>query len=432
MRETALNERRTGKLGDLLPIRYGKSLSAKVRDPTGDVPVYGSSGRVGVHSAALTKGPALIVGRKGSVGSVYFSEQPCWPIDTAYFTEAVEGQNLRYFKYLLDSLNLVRLDKSTAIPGLSRDDYNALEVTIASPDEQHQIVAEIEKQFSRLDDAVTNLKRVKANLKRYKAAVLKAAVEGRLVPTEAELAQREGRSYETGAQLLQRVLTARRSLSRDQDKHINSALPATDDLQQLPTGWVWGSAVQVCARVVDCHNKTAPYKDAGIPLIRTTNIRDGRLNLEGVRYVDQPTYDFWSRRCPPEPGDVLFTREAPMGEAGIIPPGLKLCLGQRTMLLRQSEAISENFLLIALLSPVIKDLIDRVAVGSGVKHLRVGDVETLPIPVPPKSEQLRIASEVDRQLSIIRVMESELEANLSRAEQLRQSTLAFAFAEEKQ
>jgi type I restriction enzyme S subunit len=73
------------------------------------------------------------------------------------------------------------------------------------------IVAEIEKQFSRLEEAVANLKRVKANLKRYRAAVLKAAVEGRLVPTEAELARREGRGYETGEQLLARILTERRA-----------------------------------------------------------------------------------------------------------------------------------------------------------------------------------------------------------------------------
>ena len=75
---------------------------------------------------------------------------------------------------------------------------------------QREIVAEIEKQFSRLDEAVANLKRVKANLKRYKATVLKAAVEGRLVPTEDELARIEGRTYETGSQFLERVLNARR------------------------------------------------------------------------------------------------------------------------------------------------------------------------------------------------------------------------------
>jgi len=97
------------------------------------------------------------------------------------------------------------------INNLRRGDLEEIAVPVAPLDQQKHIVAEIEKQFSHLDEAVANLKRVKANLKRYKAAVLKAAVEGRLVETEAELARREGRSYETGAQLLQRIRETGRS-----------------------------------------------------------------------------------------------------------------------------------------------------------------------------------------------------------------------------
>ncbi|MEO6273178.1 MAG: restriction endonuclease subunit S [Rhodoferax sp.] len=295
---------------------------------------------------------------------------------------------------------------------------------------QVAVVDELEKQFSRLDEAVANLQRVKANLKRYKASVLKAAVEGRLVETEASITHREGRSFESGEKLLRRILGERRTKWKGKGKYKEPDSTSVSDLGKLPDGWTWASAVQVCEQVVDCHNKTAPYTSTGIPLVRTTNIKDGRLLLDDTRYVDQPTYEFWSRRCPPEPGDVLFTREAPMGEAGIIPPGVKLCLGQRTMLMRPSPAISSSFLLSALLSPVIKDLIDRVAVGSGVKHLRVGDVERLSVPLPPLAEQTRIVAEVDRHLSIVREVEAEVDTNLRRAHALRQSVLQRAFSGE--
>lgn len=322
--------------------------------------------------------------------------------------------------------------KSAPIPdrGYGRHYQFLRQLTVPTPSEevQDEIVAEIEKQFSRLDEAVANLQRVKANLKRYKASVLKAAVEGRLVETEASLAHREGRTFETGEQLLQRILEERRAKWKGKGKYKEPDSTSVSDLGELPDGWTWASAVQACEQVVDCHNKTAPYTSTGIPLVRTTNIKDGRVLLDGTRYVDQPTYEFWSRRCPPEPGDVLFTREAPMGEAGIIPPGVKLCLGQRTMLMRPSPAISSSFLLSALLSPVVRDLIDRVAVGSGVKHLRVGDVERLPVPLPPFAEQTRIVAEVDRHLSIVREVEAEVETNLKRAQALRQATLAKAFS----
>ena len=302
-------------------------------------------------------------------------------------------------------------------------------VPLPTLDEQRRIVAEIDKQFSRLDEAVANLHRVKANLKRYKAAVLKAAVEGRLVETEASLARREGRGYETGEQLLRRVLVDRKRNWAGKGKYVEPAMPDLGSLPALPEGWIWATAEAVCDPVVDCHNKTAPYVNSGIPLVRTTNIRDGQLLMDGMRFVDQATYDFWSRRCPPAPGDVLFTREAPMGEACIVPAGMTVCLGQRTMLMRPSPAITASFLLAALMSPVIGNLIDRVAVGSGVKHLRVGDVERLPIPLPPKAEQLRIVAELDRVLSVQKTVEAEVEANLERALVLRQSVLSRSFPE---
>lgn len=342
------------------------------------------------------------------------------------------GVDARYIYYFVSSQTF-RKEASghmTGAVGLRRVPSAFLEdsvIPLPHIDEQRRVVAELEKQFSRLDEAVANLKRVKANLKRYKASVLKDAVEGRLVPLEAELARRDGRSFETGEQLLQRILETRRKEWKGKRKFVAPEGPSVTNLAVLPVGWTWASAIQACEHVVDCHNKTAPYTTSGIPLVRTTNIRDGRLLLDEVRYVDQPTYEFWSRRCPPEPGDVLFTREAPMGEAGIIPPGVNLCLGQRTMLMRPSPAITAGFLLSALLSPVVKDLIDRVAVGSGVKHLRVGDVERLPVPLPPIAEQIRIVAELDRRLSLVRGVEAEVDANLKRALALQQATLSGAF-----
>ena len=86
------------------------------------------------------------------------------------------------------------------------------------PAEQHRIVAEIEKQFTRLDASVIALKRVQANLKRYRTSVLKAACEGKLLPTEAELAQSEGRDYEPADRLLERILSERRARWESQEK----------------------------------------------------------------------------------------------------------------------------------------------------------------------------------------------------------------------
>lgn len=127
------------KIGDLCELKYGKALKSENRSE-GNYPVYGSSGIVGYHNKYLVENPTLIIGRKGSVGEIYFSEGPCWPIDTAYYLEYnSEKVDLKFFKCLLTSLNLKSLDKSAAVPGLNRNDVYNLEINIPSLDDQINI-----------------------------------------------------------------------------------------------------------------------------------------------------------------------------------------------------------------------------------------------------------------------------------------------------
>jgi type I restriction enzyme S subunit len=119
--------------------------------------------------------------------------------------------------------------------------------------EQHRIVAEIEKHFTRLDAAVASLQRAKANLKRYRASVLKAACQGKLVPTEAELARAEGREYEPASVLLERILKDRRARWEAQERRRGKYKePATLDISTLPgvpEGWVWAMVEQLAWRI---------------------------------------------------------------------------------------------------------------------------------------------------------------------------------------
>ena len=117
----------------------------------------------------------------------------------------------KYLYYFMQTVDLGELSRSTTVPSIRKSDVVEISIPVPAIAVQDEIVAELEKQFSRLDEAVANLQRVKANLKRYKASVLKAAVEGRLVETEASLAHRDGRTFETGEQLLQRILEERRA-----------------------------------------------------------------------------------------------------------------------------------------------------------------------------------------------------------------------------
>ena len=119
----------TGCLGRFLAIRYGKALPSKAR--RGETfAVYGSNGPVGTHDEAITAAPVVVIGRKGSVGAVRFSEKPAWPIDTTYFIDEFGTLEPRFIRDLLVWLELEQMDRSTAIPGLSRQQLYERRVVI--------------------------------------------------------------------------------------------------------------------------------------------------------------------------------------------------------------------------------------------------------------------------------------------------------------
>lgn len=132
---------RAATLGDICEFNYGKSLPASQRQ-VGSAKVYGSNGPVGTHIDALLKGPAIIVGRKGSYGEVHYSEGPLWPIDTTYYVDKNSTEcDLRWLHYLLKSLPLTTLNKSAAVPGLNREDAYRLPVLVPALGEQRRIAA---------------------------------------------------------------------------------------------------------------------------------------------------------------------------------------------------------------------------------------------------------------------------------------------------
>jgi type I restriction enzyme S subunit len=206
-------------LADVVDILDGRRVpvNSKEREArVGSVPYYGATGRVGWIDDHLFDEELVLLGEDGapfldpSKPKAYVIRGKSWVNNHAHVLRA-RGVPTGWLTHYLNTISFEGLVTGTTRLKLTQAAMRQIRVPVASRPVMECIVAEIEKQFSRLEEAVANLKRVKANLKRYRAAVLKAAVEGRLVPTEAELARREGRGYETGEQLLARILTERRA-----------------------------------------------------------------------------------------------------------------------------------------------------------------------------------------------------------------------------
>ncbi len=341
-----------------------------------------------------------------------------------------------YFRYAMNHKLQEMIGNANGGVGLRHITKKTFETTLVSypPLAEQTIIAQtLDTLLAQVDNIKTRLDAIPKILKTFRQSVLAAAVSGKL--TEEWRRENE---CESAAELLDKLKTARSEILINEieggnketkrlfgkiSKHVFSK-----PIEVIPEDWVWTSFMDSMEKVVDCHNKTAPYIEKGIPLIRTPDIRDGKISLKGARYISEETYNYWSRRCPPEAGDIILTREAPMGEAGIVPKEVKLCMGQRMMLLRPlPEYVNPSYVLLNILSLNFQIRMHKEAIGTGVKHLRVADVESLTYPMCSLKEQTKIVHRVEELFTFAYQIEQQMKNAQGRVNNLTQSILAKAF-----
>ncbi|WP_122308669.1 restriction endonuclease subunit S [Pseudomonas amygdali] len=169
----------TTTLGTIVEFKYGKALPATTRDG-GDFPVFGSNGVVGYHSEWFSAAPTIVIGRKGSVGEVCFTYKNCSPIDTTYYIDSFDSINPKLCFYLLKTLRLGDLNKSTAIPGLNRQDAYNLEIQLPPFEEQMRIAQKLDELLAQVYTLKARIDAIPALLKRFRQSVLAASVSGRV------------------------------------------------------------------------------------------------------------------------------------------------------------------------------------------------------------------------------------------------------------
>ena len=338
-----------------------------------------------------------------------------------------------------------------SMPKIDQATVERFPLPVAPTAEQRRIVDEVGKEFTRLDAAVAALQRIKANLKRYRASVLKAACEGRLVPTEAELARREGRSFESGEELLKRILKERRARweadqlakAKAADKTPKGSSwkaryeppgePDTADLRSVPVGWTWTSAgVAIwdieagasfkCLEVPPEAGQTGVVKVSAVTW-GTYDEREAKTCLDSNRVDD---------RLLIRQGDFLFSRANTIELVGacVIARRVESRVMLSDKILRLDvQGLRAEWLLFVLRSKWGRQEIEALATGNQEPMRNIGQerIRRIRIPLPPLSEQHRIVAEVERRLSVVDELEATVEKNLARCARLRQSILKMAF-----
>ena len=339
--------------------------------------------------------------------------------------ELLFSQFLRY--YLLSPVGYRMVTgqmTGTAIKRIILGRIKESPVPIAPLNEQRTIVAEIEKQFSRLDEAVANLKRIKANLKHYKASVLKAAVEGKLT----EDWRKQHPNVEPASKLLERILAERRVRWTGRGQYKDPIAPDTARPPFLPKGYTWATFGQLCRVQGGFAFKSSDYVKRGVPLIRISNLVNGRVQItEDTVFLPEGFAkkfpDFCLRK-----GDVLIAMSgATTGKMATMPEDFMALLNQRVGRFELSSATLWNAKFISYLVMQISQKVLKDAYGAAQPNISPSEIEAMSVPLPPLLEQQYIVAEVERRLSVIEELEAAVETNLTRADRLRQTVLNKAF-----
>lgn len=338
-----------------------------------------------------------------------------------------QGLNSRYLQYFLNSASFVSFASHLNAGDRPRVDFDQLAshpIPIPPFNQQELIVAEIEKQFSRLDEAVANIKRIKANLKRYKAAFLKAAVEAKLT----EKCRKTHPDVEPASKLLERILTERRAKWKGKGKYKESENLVTKNLPFIPITWKWASLDQLLLNITDGDHQPPPQTDSGVPFLVIGNIRSGKLKFEDTRFVSQEYADSVDTYRKPTRGDILYSLVGSYGIALVVNTKREFCVQRHIGILRPHQLSPISFLAHVLNSPLVFKQATAVATGIAQKTVPLAGLRRFAIPLPPFEDQGQIVSEVERRLSVIKELEVKVKANFARVDNLRQSPLKLLFS----
>lgn len=430
-------DRETKKIVDPKPLSLAEAPSrAKQVLRAGDVLV--SMTRPNLNAVALV--PEHLDGAIGSTGFHVLRSR--W-VRPAFLLGLVQSQRF------VDAMSA--LVQGALYPAVRPKDIAAFAFTFETPAQQARVVAKLEELLSDLDAGVAELKAAQMKLQQYRQSLLKAAVEGKLAAPWREAQRKRSTPTETGAKLLQRILTERRDRweakqlakfkgqgknpPKDwQKKYPEPVQPDTTDLPKLPEGWVWASLDQLVAESSYGTSVKCSYESDGTPVLRIPNVIGGRLDLQDMKFS---TMDLGLEQNDPlSVGDVLVIRTngsiGLVGRAAAVVSHLPTAHYFASYLLRlrsvEVSCVHRWILEVLTGSSGRRWIEDRAASSAGQHNISLSTLLTMPIPLPPLAEQNAALGELEGSRESADGQCAAIEISIKQSNAQRQNILRAAFA----
>lgn len=269
----------------------------------------------------------------------------------------------------------------------SQDAHQQLAENLLATLTDSQNAKELSENWSRISQHFDTLFTTEASINALMQTILQLAVMGKL--TEQEKAC---------------TLECKTSLI--------DGLSIYDDIdKRIPKTWSLSKLDNISSAIIDCPHSTPKWADKGFICVRTNQIKPGYLELNDSRYVSEQTYIERIQRLEPSFNDILYSREGGvLGVACRIPEDVKVCLGQRMMLIRSGDKVLSEYLEIVLNSPLITILARQMTTGGAAPRINVSTVKNYLIPLPPKEEQYQIIARVKELLNLGDTLKSHLQS----------------------
>ena len=338
-------------------------------------------------------------GESQPVGCVvlYDSDEPAVCSNFVARVELAHDMDASYWRYLHFAAYSVRLtigsiNQTSGIQNLDQDRYFNERACFPPLKEQQDISNFLARETAKLDALITEQRTLIDLLKEKRQAVISHAVTKGLDP---DVAMKDS---------------------------------GVEWLGEVPAHWDMKRVKDCGCEVVDCKNRTPePFDDGDYFVVRTSCVKDGQFNPEPGYRTDEANFIEWTAKGRPQAGDVLFTREAPTGEACLAPEGLNFCLGQRMMYIRPpKQVLLSEFLLYSIYGGLARERISEKSKGSTVGHLRVGEVGELPLLLPPLDEQHALIGFVGAELSRLQSITIEAQTTIALLQERRSALISAA------
>jgi len=355
------------KWKEVLEIKSGKN-QKDVADINGSYPIYGSGGIIGYSKEYLCPAGTTIIGRKGTINSPLYVNEPFWNVDTAFGLIPSQQLVSKYLYYFCCYFNFKALDKSTTIPSLAKRDLENVEMPVPPLDEQSRIVAHIDELFSELDKAVDTLKTTKEQLAVYRQAVLK-------------------------------------------DAFSNIA-------EYIPFGKITSSRL---GKMLD------KQKNVGVPCkyLRNINVRWFSFDLSDLldMKIEEKEFEKYTI-CK---NDLVICEGGEPGRCAVWEKDETIFYQKALHRVRFTIKAEPRFYMYYLWYITQSGSINKFYTGTGIKHLTGQSLEKIPVPVTDIGEQKRLLELIEMRLSVCDNIEKTVDAALAQADAMRQSILKQAF-----